>query len=395
MAIVTRYVWLELLKTFGAALCALTLMMLLVGVVREAREQGLEPIHVVRIVPFILPDALRFAVPGTILLAVCTVYGRMAGSNEVVALKSMGISPWVALTPALVLGFALSLATVWLNDVAVSWGRQGMRQVVIASVEEIVYSVLRNQRCYTSKNISIVVKGIDGRRLVQPTISLQGRGKTPSVTLIAAEAELRGDPERNLLTVVCTNGTLEAEGQERLRFADTIEWSIPLDRASTAGADIRNPSSMALAEIPEELMRRTQALEEHRQECAAEAAFQLLSGDLRALAGDEWRLNRGLIDEMQSAVYRLETEPHRRWSNGFSCLCFVLVGAPTAIRLRHADFLTSFFACFLPILVVYYPLLAFGVDQAKSGTLPPYAVWIGNVILAGAGYVQLRHVLRY
>jgi lipopolysaccharide export system permease protein len=91
----------------------------------------------------------------------------------------------------------------------------------------------------------------------------------------------------------------------------------------------------------------------------------------------------------------LHTEPWRRWANGFSCLCFVLIGAPMAIRLRHAEFLAIFFACFLPILVVYYPLMAVSVDQAKDGVFPPPAVWLGNVVLAILGAWMLRRVIRY
>jgi lipopolysaccharide export system permease protein len=51
--------------------------------------------------------------------------------------------------------------------------------------------------------------------------------------------------------------------------------------------------------------------------------------------------------------------------------------------------------CFVPILIVYYPLLAYGVDRAKSGSVPPYTVWLGNVILAGVGAWMTRKVLRY
>ena len=73
--------------------------------------------------------------------------------------------------------------------------------------------------------------------------------------------------------------------------------------------------------------------------------------------------------------------PHRRWAGGFACLCFVLVGVPMAICLRNRDFLTSFFLCFLPILIVYYPLMIFGADQAKNGNLPTIFVWAGNGML--------------
>ena len=82
-------------------------------------------------------------------------------------------------------------------------------------------------------------------------------------------------------------------------------------------------------------------------------------------------------------------------ANGFSCLCFVLIGAPMAIRLRHAEFLASFFACFLPILLVYYPLLMGAVGQAKDGAVPPPTVWLGNIVLALWGLWLMRRVIRY
>jgi lipopolysaccharide export system permease protein len=66
-----------------------------------------------------------------------------------------------------------------------------------------------------------------------------------------------------------------------------------------------------------------------------------------------------------------------------------------AIRRRHGEFLASFFACFLPILLVYYPLLITGVDRAKAGAWPPYSVWLGNIILAFGGWLLLRKVVRY
>jgi lipopolysaccharide export system permease protein len=91
----------------------------------------------------------------------------------------------------------------------------------------------------------------------------------------------------------------------------------------------------------------------------------------------------------------LKTEPHRRWAAGLSCLCFVMVGAPLAIRLRNSDFLTSFFLCFLPILIVYYPLLAYGIGRAKSGAVPPQVVWLGNLILVAAGVWMTRRMMRY
>ena len=66
-----------------------------------------------------------------------------------------------------------------------------------------------------------------------------------------------------------------------------------------------------------------------------------------------------------------------------------------AIRLRHAEILAIFFVWFLPILIVYYPLMVVSVGQAKDGAVPPPTVWLGNVVLAIWGIWLLRRVIRY
>jgi lipopolysaccharide export system permease protein len=96
-----------------------------------------------------------------------------------------------------------------------------------------------------------------------------------------------------------------------------------------------------------------------------------------------------------SRYYRLLSVPQRRWAGGFACLCFALVGVPMAVRLRNRDFLTSFFLCYLPILIVYYPAMIYGADAAKNGNLPAIFVWAGNAMLMLWGVWLLRRVLRY
>jgi lipopolysaccharide export LptBFGC system permease protein LptF len=94
-------------------------------------------------------------------------------------------------------------------------------------------------------------------------------------------------------------------------------------------------------------------------------------------------------------LHRLQTEPYRRLSNGFTCLCFALIGAPVSMLWRHADVLTNFFVCFLPILAIYYPLLMIGEDLSTSGTLWPISFWIGNVTLFVPGIFLIKWVVRH
>ncbi len=394
MAILTRYVLLELIKIFFFALLAMTMMMMIVGIIAEATRQGLGPAQVARMIPFLIPEALRFTVPGTLLFSVCSVYGRMSSSNEVVSLKSLGISPMVIMWPMLIFAFVCSLTTVWINDMAVSWGRNGVRRVVIEAVEEIAYGMLRTQRAYATSNFSINVIAVQGRTLVRPTLTFRSKGMKPSFTLTADSAELVSDIENDELTFICINSTVDFGGTT-LYHPGEFRQSVPLNEASARGDNSRVPSWLALRQIPSEVRLAKESLRKWEKKRAAKAAFLLITGDLTELAGGEWQANANVRADLNKHIARLYTEPHRRWANGFSCLCFVLVGAPLAIRLRNADFLTTFFLCFLFILIVYYPLLAYGVDLAKRGDLPPFSVWLGNVILVAWGGWLLRRVVRY
>ncbi len=395
MRILTRYVLVELAKVFLVSLTALTVMMVVVGMAREALMQNLPLGQVLQLIPYILPDALRIALPATLLLAATSVYGRMSGSNEVVAAKSLGISPTTLLWPALLAAFLLSLVTVWMNDLAVSWGRNGAQRVLVEAVEEIAYSMLKAQRRYSSPRLSVNVRQVVGRKLIGPTVTIPARGKAPGLTIRAEEAELHSDQDSQVLKIVLRNGTFEANGVVTFHFGDEYEQEIPLRDASRAKNVSALPSWTALRLIPGQKREQTKIIERHQSDMAAEAAYQMFCGDFKGLTSREWETRVSVDQSHRERLSRLSLEPHRRWSAGFSCLCFVWVGAPMAILRRRSEAITSFFLCFLPVLIVYYPLLMYGIDGAKNGTIPPEAVWAGNALLSVWGAWLLRKVIRY
>ena len=371
-------------------------MLIVVAIIaQEALHQGLGLGPQLRLLPYVLPNALRFAVPGTMLFAACSLYGRMSASNELVAIKSMGISPMAVLSPGFVLALITSLACVWVNDVAVSWGRQGIQRVVVESLEEILYGMLKTQRTYNTSQFSIHVQSVEGRLLNRPMLSFHASENTPAVTILAESAELRSNPDAGELIVYLTNGTVEYGDKTSFVFPDTIERVIPLVHAARRGFGTEAPSHRALREIPDAITQCKQDIRRMRQTLAAEATLRMLTGDLDSLTDGSVKSLRIQLAHQHYSLHRLRTEPYRRWANGFSCFFFVVVGAPLAIRMKNSDLMTTFGLCFLPILIVYYPLLMLAVDRAKDGALPPYTVWLGNFILFGIGIWFLRSVIRY
>lgn len=390
---ITRYILAEFVKLSIVTSVCMTAVMILVVVGQEARRQGLDPTAVAKLLPYALPVALAYVIPGTTLFAACSIYGRMSAMNEVTAVKSLGISPLALLWPALLFSFLLSLGAVWLNDVA-TWGRIGLKRVALESAEQIAYGMLRSSRSYSRGGLSINVKDVQGHVLVRPTLTIYESEDDPPIRLTAEFAEISTDAERDVLLVSMTNGYIERGDKIRMDFPGTEVIEVPLSAASGGEHGSIRPADTALRRISGEITRQRAVLVDLERTLAADAAYQLMTGNFTDLNDGRWSEQHAAIAGGEARLARLHTEPWRRWANGFSCFAFVLVGAPLAVRMRNADVWTSFIACFLPILIVYYPLLAYGVDRSKAGDLPPISVWIANVVLMAVGFWMTRGIIR-
>ena len=393
MRILTRYVLFDLLKVFLLTLTGLTLLIFIVLIGKEAVDKGIGLGPLLRMAPYLIPQAMQFAVPGTMLLATTSVYGRMASYNEIVAIKALGISPMVLVWPTLILATLVSFVAVVVNDVAVSWGTMGVRRVFLASIEEVTYSQLKMRHTYNLGKANITVRDVDGHRLISPTLIMQSSGDKPSWTISAEEAELQLKPDEGKL--VATFHKFELEGSDHLqrsghiRIRDVGRRFDRLDAKEPQPFDLRTGRNHAGDQGARANARPHQA-EQYRASRVRHA-----DGRFRFAFERSLEATRRTSTRPKTRLYRLHTEPWRRWANGFSCLCFVLIGIPVAIRMRFSEFIASFFICFLPILVVYYPLLAVSVDKAKDGFFPPQSVWLGNIVLATAGIWLLRRVNRH
>ena len=75
---------------------------------------------------------------------------------------------------------------------------------------------------------------------------------------------------------------------------------------------------------------------------------------------------------------------------------FVLLGGPIGIRFARRDFLSAFITCFVPIILIYYPLMLGGANLGKDGlVVPMFALWIGNAVLLVLAALTLRPVLKH
>ena len=393
MKILHRYILSRLIPVFLLALIAFTAISVVLGLVQRATQQGLSLVHVLCIVPFVIPASLPYTIPATLLLSVTIVYGRLAADNEITATKAAGINVLHLLVPAVGLGLGLSLLTLFLHDRVIPLANLQMRSLLVSNVEDMVYAVLRRDHVLKTSGgmgYEIHVQRVEGKKLYSTTFKRRSPEGTYNLTVFAKEAALEFDLEKRLVKVHMfkaqgTDGDVYFEVEK-----EVIEIGLPNVGDITPG--IRDMTIRDIENRKAELRRL------HENDCAR-WAFKSLgsisSGDFdqvpwASLVGLEMRGTDAKRD-----IWRLSVEPHIRGAVAFGCLAFVLLGCPIAILFQRGDYLSAFITCFLPIILIYYPLVMFGFHLSKEGMAPPFVVWGANLMLGGLAILAFRPVLRH
>lgn len=395
MKLLQRYILGELFRVFSLLIVVLTVMLVFVGLFREATERGLGAVQILQILPFVVPSLLPFTIPATLLLAVCVVYGRISGDLEVTAAKAAGISAVQLLAPSFLLGAILSVASFGLTNQAIPWAVGNIERIVTQAMEDIFLDILATQNLFSdaSRGYSITVRGVRDRTLIDATFRYRLKNHQ-QITVRAEAARLRFDLERQEIRLMLKNavGSRPDAGTAGEFNLDQQELSLPFP------PQIGNvkPRHLRISQLQTDIRKANQRTELARQQRSQMAAMLLLTGDFSELTGEN--MNDYVLSDQLALIEtrRLRTEIHSRFAMSASCMFFVLLGGPFSMLQARRQFITSFILCFLPILLIYYPVHFLMINLCKSGTLQPWwSMWIPNAILATAGSVVLRKVIRH
>ncbi len=230
MQSVVRYVLFDYLLVFFIALVIAVGLLLFVGATLDL-PPDIGAAEILLMLPYLVPEATRNAMQAAALFAACSVFGRLAGSNELIALSSLGISPFKVIRPVLLVAVLLSLACVWLYDVGESWGQKGIQRVLVDSAEAIAYRFLRTKHSYSKGHVALNVKGVVGRKLVRPTLIMERPDQPEPVTVSAEDGELRTLAHDRGLSIVMRRGTVYIGNVASMAFPDTMEQVVSLGEA--------------------------------------------------------------------------------------------------------------------------------------------------------------------
>jgi lipopolysaccharide export system permease protein len=392
--ILFRMILWELVKVFLISLLGITGILLMASLIAEASQQGLGPGQVLTAIPLLIPCMLPYTVPATTLFAACVVYGRLSADNEIQAIKSAGVNILKVVKPGVILGLAMSAVTLGLYYDAIPRTLRLLRAMVFRDAEEFMYSLLKRQGMINHPQLpySLFVQAVRGKQLMGPVVKHKdSQGKIDAVAT-AQEAELRVDMVRKMLFIRMKNGISSTSDGSRAYFQErTFDVPLPKD----FGADNRSgPRGMTWPEVDDARVDLDVEIEKAGALHAVNAE-QLFLSDMPV---DFPPLFQGIRDHAK--VFRqqqlaLDVELHMRAALSLGCLFFILVGCPVGIWSSRGDYLSSFITCFLPIIVVYYPLILCGTGFAREGRYPMAPLVYGaDIVLALMSLVLFWRLLK-
>ncbi len=427
--ILQRYVMGEVLRAFLLSLTTIVIVFVLFIVMTEATRNGLSPRDIVALIPYVIPGSLPYTVPVSLLFAVTVVYGRLAGDNEVIAVKTAGLSVWTVLWPSISLGLAVSMALVVGSRTVIPMANTLAFRVMIKNYEDGFYKYLKKEREFNNQKwpFLIQIKDLEGRVMIGATFKHRAakRIKPPEPgdpvdpifdTIIQAKrATIEFDVLHDLAHVYLDGADIQQMANLEKKSKDDRAGGAVDVEASPGSVFVINDSQFDIP-LPEDfkkpLEKRIQQmtdaelevrLADNRDKIRLERKRQAYSASLWIGSGLPSRVDWpgfqiAFIDyqswEQKSNEY--ETERQMRTAMACGSFFFVFLGSPVGIRFARRDFLSAFITCFVPIILIYYPLMLGSVNLGKDGLMNPIlALWIGNLVLLLLALLTLRPVFKH
>ena len=359
--ILDKYIFREVCKAFLFGICAFSAVFIgsgtLFKIAKYITDYGASLSAVIKVFIFGLPNVIMWTFPMSMLLATLLTFGRLSSSSEITAMKSCGIGFFRIATPAIILGFFVSIAAILFNEHVVPWANTAYRNVVYYEIQG--NTAMKSQEHIIIKDINQgqIQRLIYARRYDSDSQTMQGvtlqvfkEGKVSHVEN-AEYAEWMGN-EWNMHNGIIYDIS-DGETEHTMHF---------------------NTQILPVNESPRQIVREQKKPEE------------LTMKELRTQ-----------IDIMRSQFVdtkKLETELYQRVTIPMASLIFTIVGIPLGLQ-PNRNSSSRGFAMSIIIIFIYYSFMTMSGAIAQSGSInPAYAVWIPNFVGLIVGLWLMRRASR-
>lgn len=326
------------------------------------------------LLPSLLPISLSYAVPFSWLAATALVLGRWVADHECLAIQVAGVHLRAIAVPVLAVAALLGIGGMVFNG----WHVPRADRQISASLREFVPQFLS---------------------------SLKGSERSVSFTAGRLSFE-RWDPDQEAFLAVEIDQR-DGDGQLQMKVAmETLRLARIDEGGGDEGLQLETESAYLLRVVDGDLEidfgGEAPVVMGYVERVGASTLFNQFFGAIRYLfrprnmtvpeltyAIERDGVARGSVPEAKIAFHGRLALGAASFFLGFFALAVMLVVPPTGRRIR------DFMLCFLPSVLIFFPLQMAGPSIARSTPVPPWlAMWSPNLVLFAVACLLLTKAFR-
>jgi LPS export ABC transporter permease LptG/LPS export ABC transporter permease LptF len=391
-----RYLLREISPPFFIGLLVYTFVLLMNQVFLLSElfiARGVDFPTVARIFLYLVPSALAFAVPMSVLMGILAGLSRLSSDSEIVAFRTLGIRNTRLLKPVLLFALGGWLVTSALTLYLAPWANFKWVQTLAKSVlSKVQLNINPREFNESIPGTVIFVQDISSENRWQNIFVNLTRPNEDPQTILARTGRLNFFPEAKRATLELFDGAIHAAAPDAPeRYSVTtfkrIEEEINVESLFAEYSSEKRVREKDIAELWQGVGR----IREDRRKLAAERGQLAASGATGGEAASRRRWLETALRQSDRDWRSHWVEVHKKFALPFVCLVFVLLGIPLGSTTKKGG-RTSGFTISLGIILVYYVLITAGEKMALDGRITPFlGMWGPNIafMLAGA-YLFIR-----
>ena len=361
MLIIHRYIFRGLIPPFLINLLFLTMVFLMTKIVKITKmivNYNVSPGTIGLILMYSIPHFLVFVVPMSVMMAILLTLMRMSGDNEIIALKSGGVSLYRLLPPVIILAVAGCLATLFMTVYGMPQGKLAIRQLtyqMLASNTDIGLKARTFNNQFKGVTLYVNEVNLQNRRLKDVFIEDRRNPKAVS-TIVAPEGLLLRDSEGRATRLRLYKGMINQVEREKQSANATYFTTYDINLVNMAQMmgmrrySRKDENEMSIAELKEHISK---------------------------------------VRETPEKYFEALIELHQKFSVPVACLALGILAIPLGVELkttrRSAGLGMGMF-----IFILYYVLMTAGRVFGQMGFYhPAIGLWAPNVLVGIGGTIML------
>jgi lipopolysaccharide export system permease protein len=360
ISVMDRYIITQLLMPFLFGVGAFSSIILAVGslfdLVRQVTEAGLPLTVAIEVMALKMPQFIVYSFPMSILLSGMMTYSRFSADSEIIAFRSVGVSVYRLILPALVLSTIVTGITFVFNEWLVPAASQQATTTLTKALKQDK-PTFKKDNIIVPEYKEVDRNGVKELVLVRLFYAEKFDGKTMTGLTIVD----RSQQDKGLSQILNAQSAIWIESKNTWEFTNGTIYLIAPD-ASYRNIVTFQRQQLQLPKSPFELAAPDKNIDDMSVAELIDYAEKIkLSGD-------------------KKKILTVAVTAQRKLAFPFICIVFSLMGAAMGIRPQRTGKATSFGVSVLLIFGYYLMLFVFGALGQAEVISPFFAGWLPNFI---------------